>query len=170
MSNRDPLRKLQLSHSKFLSLAEMIKKACDPNKPTFVSRLPKNAQSLDEVYTELYHDFRMYKLDTNDPDFNSLDEDGKDKFENNDSWMDSIKEEYYDLAEKADTKLEDIAKSKEQEMQKNIPGVESELKSKELIRIKVLAEEQYKAEKKSIADSITSMSNAVSNYQEWYRA
>ena len=160
------MRKLQLSHSKFLSLAEMIKKACDPNKPTFVSRLPKNAQSLDEVYTELYHDFRMYKLDTNDPDFNSLDEDGKDKFENNDSWMDSIKEEYYDLAEKADTKLEDIAKSKEQEMQKNIPEVDPEVKNKELIRIKVLAEEQYKAEKKSIADSITSMSNAVSNYQE----
>ena len=94
MSTRDPLRKLQLSHSKFLSLAKMIKKACDPTNPTFVNRLSKNVQSLDEVFTELYHDFRMYKLDTNDPDFNSLDDDGKDKFEINDSWMDSIKEEY----------------------------------------------------------------------------
>ena len=154
MSTREPLRKLQLSHSKFLSLTEMIRKACDPTKPTFVSRLPKNVQSLDEVYTELYHDFRMYKLVTNDPDFNSLDEEGMDKFENNDSWMESVKEEYYDLVEKADSKLEDIAKSKEQEVQKNMPEVDSELKSKELIRTKALAEEQYKAEKKSIADSI----------------
>ena len=64
MSTRDPLRKLQLSHSKFLSVAEMVKKACDPVKPTFVSRLAKYIGHLDEIYTELYHDFRVYKLDT----------------------------------------------------------------------------------------------------------
>ena len=73
------MRKLQLSYSKFMSLAEMIKKACDPTKPTFVSRLSKNTESLDEIYTELYHDFRMYKLATDDPDFDGVDEDGKDK-------------------------------------------------------------------------------------------
>ena len=157
MSTRDPLKKLQLSHSKFLSLAEMIKKACDPNKPTFVSRLSKNSESLDEVYTELYHDFRMYKLDVDDPDFNGMDEFGDDKFVQNDSWMDNIKEEYYDLAEKADTKLEQLAKSKEQEVVKNLPAEDTEAKSKELLKTKKLAEEQYKVEKKSIADSITSI-------------
>ena len=141
MSTRDPLKKLQLSHSKFLSLAEMIKKACGQHKPTFVSRLSKNSESLNEVYTELYHDFRMYKLDVDDPDFNGMDEFGDDKFVQNDSWMDNIKEEYYDLAEKADTKLEQLAKSKEQEVVKNLPAEDTEVKSKELLKNKKLAEE-----------------------------
>ena len=80
MSGRDPLRKLQLSHSKFLSVAEMVRKACDPVKHTFVSRLAKNSENVDEIYTELYHDFRMYKMDQNEPDFNGMNEDGNDKF------------------------------------------------------------------------------------------
>ena len=84
----------------------------------------------------------------------------------NDSWMDNIKEEYYDLAEKADTKLEQLAKSKEQKVVKNLPAEDTEVKSKELLKNKKLAEEQYRVEKKSIADSITSMSNTVNNFQE----
>ena len=82
----------------------------------------------------------MYNLDVHDQD---MDEDWKDKFEYNDSWMDSIKEEYYDLTEKADIKLEEIVQSKE-----GVGGPEQlawswlRKKSKELLRIKGLAEEQ----------------------------
>ena len=159
MSTRDPLRKLQLSHSKFLSLAEMVKKACDPTKPTFVSRLAKNSENFDEIYTELYHDFRMYKLDANDPDFNSMEEDGNDKYKQNDSWMEAIKEEYYDIAEKADTKLQEIASSKVIVKEKS--AEDSEAESKELLRTIKIAEDQYKAEQKSVADSVTSISNTV---------
>ena len=159
MSTRDPLRKLQLSHSKFLSVAEMVRKACDPVKPTFVSRLAKNSENFDEIYTELYHDFRMYKLEADDPEFNGMNEDGNDKFAQNDSWMESIKEEYFELAEKADMKLQQISDSKV--VEKEMPAEETEAESKVLLRTKKITEERYKAEHKSIADSVTLISNTV---------
>ena len=65
------------------------------------------------------------------------------------------------MKEKADIKLETIAESKELEVKNNLPEVDSEMKSAKLLKIKDLAGEHFKAEKKYI-----NMSNAVKNYQE----
>ena len=154
-------KKLLQSHSNFESVAEMISKACDPVRPTFVKRLAKNSNDLDEVYKDLYHDFRMYKSDVNDPDdFNSKDEHEKDKYEHNDSWMDSIKEKYYDLAEKADAKLEELSAGGQSQVEEKAVEMQ-EAKDKEVLKIRKLVEDQLQAEKKAIADSVTVASNTV---------
>ena len=75
------------SHSMFESLSEMVSKACDPVRPTLVKSLAKNREKLDQSYQEMYHDFKVFKEEVNDPKFNDKDENGANIYERNDSWF-----------------------------------------------------------------------------------
>ena len=151
------------SHSKFECLAKMVKRACDPVKPSLEKSLAKNREKLDEAYQELYHDFKLFKADVDDPDFNSLDKDGKDNYDHNDNWMEKIEEEYYDLIEKSDEKLEGLNPTALEQKVEQTEGIK-EAKASEELKVKKLVENQINTEKKTIQDSITNISTTVSNF------
>ena len=158
--NRGPGKQMLQSHSKFDCLAELVTKACDPVKPSLEKSLAKNRDKLDDAYQELYHNFKLYKADVNDVDFNSKDTDGKDKHPHNDSWMEAVKEEYFTLIDKTDEKLEKLGS--EQNVEEPKSEQLKEAKIGEELKVRKLLEDQFTSEKKSIGDSITLISNTVS--------
>ena len=160
MSARDPLKKLEGSHSAFLMYAEMVSKACCPDTPKFVSRLGKNNDKLDEAYKEVFHDYRVYKDSIGEDQINELDADGKHVHTYNDDWLSNMKEEYFKLAEKADVKLDEIAAAKVTTSQSAVI-IDKEAESKELIKLQKVANNQYNIEKKSITDCVTSIADKV---------
>ena len=48
----------------------------------------------------MFYDFRVYKDDVNDPEFNEKDKDDKDKYPQNDAWFKAIKDQYFALVDK----------------------------------------------------------------------
>ena len=164
---RNTEKKLLQSLSMFESLAEMVSKACDPDSPTLVKSLAKNRDKLDQAYQDLYHDFKVFKEDVNDLKFNDKDEDGADVYVHNDSWLKTVKEEYFDLVEKSDERLENLQGqgniSQEPKVDTNL---EAEIKTAQEVKVKKLFESQFKSEKKAIHESVTLISNTVSNLQD----
>ena len=166
---RNTEKKLLQSHSMFESLSEMVSKACDPVKPSLVKSLAKNREKLDQSYQELYHDFRVFKEEVNDPQFNEKDEHGANNYVHNDNWLKTVKEEYFDLVEKSDEKLEEllgqVAANVSQEV-KSVSNVEEGVKAAQEVKVRNLFESQFKNEKKAIHDSVALIVNTVAALQE----
>ena len=162
--NRAPGKKLLQSQSKFECLAKLVEKACDPINPRLVKSLAKNRVNLDETFQELYHDHRLYKLDVNDTEFNYIDENEAPKYDHNDNWLGTIEEQYYELVEKSDLKLESLVSVAVSD-DKTADTETKEYNIKYDLKLRSLAEAQIKAEKKSISDSITKISETVSAYE-----
>ena len=156
-------QKLLQSQSKFECLAKLVEKACDPINPRLVKSLAKNRVNLDEAFQELYHDHRLYKLDVNDTEFNNIDENEAPKYDHNDNWLGTIEEQYYELVEKSDLKLESLVSVAVSD-DKTADTETKEFNIKYDLKLRSLAEAQIKAEKKSISDSITKISETVSAY------
>ena len=160
--NRGAGKKLVQSHSKFETIAKLVTKACDPVKPTLEKSLPKNRDNLDLAYIELCHDHRLYKADVNDDTFNAKDEDGKDKFPCNDTWLEVIEDQYCELVDKSDDKMENLATAVEQSAEESKPDL-TVVKAAEELKVRKMLESQLASEKKSIIDSISLISNTVSD-------
>ena len=166
---RNTEKKLLQSHSMFESLSEMVSKACDPVRPTLVKSLAKNREKLDQSYQEMYHDFKVFKEEVNDPKFNDKDENGANIYERNDSWFKTVKEEYFDLVEKSDEKLEELLGQVSAKMSlesKPDTKVEEEVKAAQEVKVRKLLVSQFSTEKKAIHDSVTLIVNTVAALQE----
>ena len=149
------------SFSKFEVMSKMVRKACAPVNPTIEKSLAKNRENMDMIYQELYHDFKLFKADVNDPEFNEKLEDGTDKHEYNDTWFEKITSEYYELIETSDDKLESLTANEPPSKTPENP----EVKVASELKIRTLLEDQLKAEKKSISDSIDNASDTITNMQ-----
>ena len=141
----------------------MVTKACDPVSPSLVKSLAKNRDKLDKAYQELFHDFKVFKDDVNDPKFNDKNENGEDQYAHNDKWFSEVKNQYFELVDKSDEKLEDV-----QALAQNIPESKPDAKVDELkvaqeSKLKDFLENQMESERKAVHDSITLISNTVSN-------
>ena len=156
--NRAPGKKLVQTASKFETLAKLVTKACDPDKPTLVKSLTNKRDNLDDNFIELCHDHKLYK---NDATFNEKNVDGDDKFPYNDTWLEAIEEKYCELVDKSDDKLEELAKAADKSVQETKPDMTA-VKEAEELKVRSLLESQIISEKKSITDSITLTSNSVS--------
>ena len=150
---RNAENKLIQSHSNFVSLAEMVAKACDPVSPSLVKSLAKNRDKLDKAYQDLFYDFKMFKDDVNDPKFNEQNENGEDQYAHNDKWFNEVKNQYFELVDKSDEKLENI---QTQIIAQNIPLPESKSDAKieesnvvQESKLKDFLEDQMKSERKA---------------------
>ena len=148
---RNAENKLIQSHSNFVSLAEMVAKACDPVSPSLVKSLARNRDKLDKAYQDLFYD----------------NENGEDQYAHNDKWFNEVKNQYFELVDKSDEKLENI---QTQIIAQNIPLPESKSDAKieesnvvQESKLKDFLEDQMKSERNAVHDSITLLTSTVSN-------
>ena len=157
-------KKLVQTFSKFEVNSKMVKKACHPTTPSLEKSLEGNRKNMDLAYQELFHDFKLYKNEVDDAEFNEKDENGKDKYIHNDEWFEKVTEEYFGLVDSSDTKLESLATKGIFEKDETVQEKKDD-KVATQEKLKTLYQDRLKGEKKAIGDSITNTSQTLSNMQ-----
>ena len=104
--SRQTFKNLYKSVGLYENVELMVQRALDPDRPSLVKSLQKNREKLDELFSNIYIDHKMYKEDlkVTDEEFNSTLED-EDQYQFNDNWLTTIRDNYYDLVERSNDKL-----------------------------------------------------------------
>ena len=87
---------------------KMVSRAVDPTNPSLEKSHAKNRVKLEEAFSELSFDWKVYKDDLNisTTDFNAIDDDSSTpKYQYNDDWFDTTEVAFFELFEKYDERL-----------------------------------------------------------------
>ena len=142
-------KKLLQTYSKFEVNSKMVRKACHPTTPSLEKSLEGNRKNMDLAYQELFHDFKLYKNEVDDAEFNEKDENGKEKYIHNDEWFEKVTEEYFELVDSSDTKLESLATKSIFEKDETVQEKKDD-KVATQEKLKTLYQDRLKGEKQAI--------------------
>ena len=134
---------------------KMVSRAMDPTNPSLEKSHAKNRVKLEEAFSDLSFDWKVYKDDLNidATEFNAMEEDSSlPKYQHNDDWFESIEGAFFELLEKSDEKLE----------AGSVPDTGVQDSREEKVEVQRLEEEKEIRLQKKMADNLCNQISSLS--------
>ena len=134
---------------------KMVSRAMDPTNPSLEKSHAKNRVKLEEAFSDLSFDWKVYKDDLNidATEFNAMEEDSSlPKYQHNDDWFKSIEGAFFELLEKSDEKLE----------AGSVPDTGVQDSREEKVEVQRLEEEKEIRLQKKMADNLCNQISSLS--------